>query len=95
MINEQLHTINDLREDKKELRLEKNEWKAKYEAKDELLQKIVEELANEKMKVDELGQKIAISNIHNFDHNSINSWEVMNQEENLHVIGEVVQEHNI
>jgi hypothetical protein len=95
MINEQVHTINDLREDKKELRLEKNEWKGKYEAKDESLQKITEELANEKMKVGELGQKIAMLNIQNSDHNSVNSWDVMNQEENLHVIGEVVQEHNI
>lgn len=95
MIDEQVHTINDLREDKKELRLEKNEWKAKYEAKDESLQKITEELANEKMKVGELGQKIAMLNIQNSDHNSVNSWDVMNQEENLHVIGEVVQEQNI
>jgi len=94
MINEQVHTINDLREDKKELRLEKNEWKAKYESKDELLQKIVEELANEKMKVGELGQKIAMLNIQNSDHNSANSWDVVNQEENIPILGEEIQELN-
>jgi len=72
----QTKEIHDLREDKKELKLEKYEWKAKYEAKDESLQKTIEELTIEKAKVSELTQKIGVHN-----HDGSSSWIQLEQEE--------------
>jgi len=72
----QTKEIHDLREDKKELKLEKYEWKAKYEAKDESLQKTIEELTIEKAKVSELNQKIGVHN-----HDGSSSWIQLDQEE--------------
>ena len=57
------YIISDLREDKTELRSEKNEWKTKYETKDNLLQKMVEELTIEKAKVTDLALKVAVYNL--------------------------------
>ena len=75
--NNELKThIEEIREDKKELRIEKNEWKAKYEAKDESLQKTIEELIIEKAKVSELTQKIGVHN-----HDGSSSWIQLEQEE--------------
>ena len=75
--NNELKThIEETREDKKELRIEKNEWKAKYEAKDESLQKTIEELIIEKAKVSELTQKIGVHN-----HDGSSSWIQLEQEE--------------
>lgn len=71
-----LKAIEEIREDKKELRLEKNEWKAKYEVKDNSLQKMIEELAIEKAKVSELVQKFGV---HNSEDHSFNSWEKLDQ----------------
>jgi len=76
MIEEQSHTISDLRQDKIELRLEKNEWKTKYEAKDNSLQKMIEELTIEKAKVSDFAQKFAVQN-----HDGSSSWIKLEQEE--------------
>ena len=75
------YIINDLREDKTELRSEKNEWKTKYETKDNLLQKMVEELTIERAKVIDLAQKIAV-----YNHEGDGSWSQINQE--VSIIGE-------
>jgi hypothetical protein len=80
--NDQMsYIINDLREDKTELRSEKNEWKTKYETKDNLLQKMVEELTIERAKVIDLAQKIAV-----YNHEGDGSWSQINQE--VSIIGE-------
>ena len=76
IIEEQSYTISDLRKDKIELRLEKNEWKTKYEVKDNSLQKMIEELTVEKAKVSELTQKIGVHN-----HDGSSSWIKLEQEE--------------
>ena len=78
MIEEQSHTISDLRKDKIELRLEKNEWKTKYEVKDNSLQKMIEELTIEKAKVSELVQKFGVNN---HDSHGISSFSIIEQEE--------------
>ena len=78
------YIINDLREDKTELRSEKNEWKTKYETKDNLLQKMIEELVIEKGKVSEFTQKLAV-----YNHEVNGSWSqiYLNQEE-ISIMGE-------
>jgi len=76
IIEEQSYTISDLRKDKIELRLEKNEWKTKCEVKDNSLQKMIEELTVEKAKVSELTQKIGVHN-----HDGSSSWIKLEQEE--------------
>ena len=85
----QTKEIHDLREDKKELKLEKYEWKAKYEAKDESLQKTIEELTIEKAKVSELVQKFGVNN-----HDGSSSWSQLGQEE-IPNLGEVALENQI
>ena len=76
IIDLQSHTIKELREDKAEIKVEKNEWKTKYEAKDNSLQKMIEELTIEKAKVSELVQKFGV---HNSEDHSFNSWEKLDQ----------------
>jgi hypothetical protein len=83
IIDVQSHTIKELREDKAEIKIEKNEWKTKYEAKDNSLQKMIEELTIEKAKVNEFTQKLGL---HNLDNHSLNSWEKLDQ--SVHNIGE-------
>ena len=68
----------NLREDKTELRSEKNEWKTKYETKDNLLQKMIEELVIEKGKVSEFTQKLAV---HNHDAQNISSFSIIEHAE--------------
>ena len=75
--NELKNHIEEIREDKKELKLEKYEWKAKYEAKDDSLQKTIEELTIEKAKVSELVQKFVV---HNHDSHGISSFSIIDQE---------------
>jgi hypothetical protein len=87
--NKDLKThIEETREDKKELRLEKNEWKAKYEAKDESLQKITQELASEKMKVIELSKKNILLNIHDSDDSNFSVLEKIDNEHNVPIVGQ-------
>ena len=78
------YIISDLREDKTELRSEKNEWKNKYETKDDLLQKMVEELTIEKAKVTDLALKVAA-----YNHEGNGSWSQINlNQEEISIMGE-------
>ena len=82
--NQMSYIINDLREDKTELRSEKNEWKTKYETKDNLLQKMIEELVIEKGKVSEFTQKLAV-----YNHEGNGSWSQINlNQEEISIMGE-------
>ena len=82
--DEMSYIISDLREDKTELKSEKNEWKTKYETKDNLLQKMVEELTIEKAKVTDLALKVAV-----YNHEGNGSWSQINlNQEEISIIGE-------
>ena len=78
------YIINDLREDKTELRSEKNEWKTKYETKYNMLQKMIEEQLIEKGKVSEFTKKLAV-----YNHEGNGSWSQVNlNQEEVSIMGE-------